>query len=210
MPFTTTAENEMLDCLAGNGAVAPNNIVGFASLHTAYSITGANELTGGSPAYARQTVTWAAASSGSKASSAIGGAFNVPAATTVAFVGLWSASTSGTFAGMGPNSDGASPFSYTATLASPSVFTAPGSAYSNGQTVVLLPGAGATVPTGFTVGTIYFVVSASGSTFQLAATLGGSGINASAAGAGIVQALTLEAFGAQGTFTLSTETLSLT
>ena len=206
MPFSTTANNQMLDALAGG---TPSSIIAFASLHTAYSTSGANELTGGSPAYARQTITFSAASSSAKASSAVGGAFNVPAATTVAFVGLWSASTSGTFAGMGPNSDGASPFAYTATLASPSVFTAPGSGYTNGQTVVLLPAAGATAPTGFTVGTVYFVVSASGATFQLAATLGGSGINASAAGSGIVQALTLESFGAQGTFTLSSETLSL-
>lgn len=206
MPFTATANNQMLDALNGG---SPSSIIGFASLHTAYSATGTNELTGGSPAYARQAVTWSAASGSSKASASVAGAFNVPAAQTVAFVGLWSLVSSGTFAGMGPNSDGASPFAYTATLASPSVFTAPGSGYTNGQTVVLLPAAGATVPTGFTIGTVYFVVSASGSTFQLAATLGGSGINASAAGSGIVQALTLEAFGAQGTFTLSSETLSL-
>lgn len=37
------------------------------SLHTAYSATGTNEVTGGS--YAKQTITWGAASGRSKASS---------------------------------------------------------------------------------------------------------------------------------------------
>jgi hypothetical protein len=75
--------------------------------------------------------------------------------------------------------------------------------------VVLLPGAGATIPTGFTVGTIYYIVSASGVTFELSATSGGSAINSTGAGAGIVQLVTTEAFGSQGTYTLSSETLNL-
>ena len=205
MPFTTTAQDQALDALNGG---TPSSIIAYASLHTAYSATGANELTGGSPAYAREAVTWSAASAGSKASSSVAAAFNVPASTSVAFVGLWSAATAGTFAGMGPN-DAGTTYAFTATLASPGVFTAPGSSYTNGQTVVVFPGAGATLPTGVTAGTVYYIVSASGATFELSATSGGSGINLSAAGAGIVQAVTLEAFGAQGTFTLSSETLSL-
>lgn len=206
MPFTTTADNQMLDALNGG---TPTSIIAFASLHSAYSATGTNELTGGSPAYARVAVTWAAASGGSKASSSLASAFNVPATNTVAFVGLWSASTAGTFAGMGANG-GATQFAYTSTLASPAVFTAPGSAYSNGQTVVLFPAAGATIGGGFTVGTIYFVVSASGATFQLAATSGGTAINGSVnAGSGLVQAITTETFGAQGTFTVTSDTLTV-
>lgn len=208
MPFSALAEAQALDALNGG---SPSSIIGYASLHSAYSASGANELTGGSPAYARQAVTWAAASGGppaTKASSAVAGAFNVPASSTVAFVGLFSAVTSGTFAGMGPN-DAGTPYAFTATLASPGVFTAPGSSYSNGNTVVVFPGVGATLPTGVTAGTVYYIVSASGATFELSATSGGSGINLSAAGAGLVVGITLETFGAQGTFTLSSETLSL-
>jgi len=205
MPFTTTALDQMLDALAGG---TPSSIIAYASLHSAYSSSGANELTGGSPAYARQSVTWSAASAGSKADASVAGAFNVPAGDTVAFVGLWSASTSGTFAGMGPN-DAGTQYAFTATSASPGVFTAPGSSYSNGNTVVLFPGAGGTLPTGVTAGTIYYVVSASGATFELSATSGGSAINTSSTGSGIVQSLTLETFGAQGTYTLSSETLTL-
>lgn len=210
MPFSTVAIDQALDALNGG---SPSSIIGFAALFSAYSATGtANELTGGSPAYARQAVTWSAASGGSKTDASVAGAFNVPAGSTVAFVGLFpglSATTN--FAGMGPN-DAGTQYAFTATLASPCVFTAPGSSYSNGNTVVLFPGAGGTLPTGspgFVAGTVYYVVSASGATFELSATSGGSAINSSAVGSGIVQALTLETFGAQGTFTLSSETLSL-
>jgi len=58
------------------------------SLHTGDpGETGANEVSGGSPAYARKAATWAAASGGSKAlSSAL--TFDVPAGTTVTHVGL--------------------------------------------------------------------------------------------------------------------------
>ena len=205
MPLTTAAINQSLDALAGG---SPASIIGWASLHSAYSATGANELAGGSPAYAREAVTWSAASGGSKVSASVAAPFNVPAAATVAYVGLWSLASAGTFTGMGPN-DAGTQYGFTATLASPGVFTAPGSGYGNGQTVVLFPGAGGALPSGVTAGTIYYVVSAAGATFELAATLGGGGINLSAAGSGIVQAVTLEVFGAQGTFTLNTETLAL-
>lgn len=72
---------------------------------------------------------------------------------------------------------------FTATNASPCVFTVPGSAYANGVPVVL---SGASVPTGFTAGTVYYVVASSGSTFELSATSGGSAINSSSTGSGTV------------------------
>jgi hypothetical protein len=201
MPFTTTAIDQMLDALNGG---SPSSVIAYASLHSAYSASGANELTGGS--YARQTVTWSGASSGSKASSSVGGNFSVAASSTVAFVGLWSLITSGTFAGMGPN-DAGTLYAFTSTSASPAVYTAPGSSYSNGNTVVLFDGAGATISSDFTVGAIYYIVSVSGATFSLATTSGGSAINSTHAGAGLVQSITPEVYGAAGTFTLSSETL---
>ncbi len=203
MPFSSTADAQMLDALAGG---SPTTIIAYASLHTAYSATGTSEVTGGSPAYARKAISWNAASGGSKGSSTAP-VFDVPAATTIGFVGLWSAATSGTFAGMGPNG-GATQYAFTAVV-SGNTFTAPGSAYTNGNTVVVFAGAGATLPGGFTAGTVYYVVSVSGTSFSLAATSGGSAITVSAAGAGIVQAITLESYGAQGTFTLSSDTLTL-
>jgi hypothetical protein len=205
MPFATTAQDQMLDSLNGG---TPSSIIAYASLHSAYSASGSNELTGGSPSYARQAVTWSAASAGSKVSASVAASFNVPASSTVAFVGLWSLVSGGTFAGMGPNG-GATQYAFTAAT-SGNLFTAPGSSYSNGNTVVLFDGAGATIPSNFTVGTIYYVISASGSTFELSATSGGSAITVNVAGAGLVQAITAEVFNGQGLFTLNSETLNLT
>lgn len=67
----------------------------FVSLHTADPGTsGASEVTGGT--YARVAVAWGAASGGAVANS---GALtiNLPASTTAAYFGLWSASTAGTY-----------------------------------------------------------------------------------------------------------------
>jgi hypothetical protein len=74
-------------------------------------------------------------------------------------------------------------FAFTATSASPAVFTASGSSYTAGTGVVL---SGSSLPGGFTAGTQYFVVSPSGTSFELAATPGGTAINSSSAGSGTV------------------------
>jgi hypothetical protein len=77
--------------------------------------------------------------------------------------------------------------SYSATSASPCVFTntaTPSMAPPNDSTVQLATG---TAPTGFSNGTTYFVVSSSyptGTTFSLAATKGGTPINSSSTGSG--------------------------
>jgi len=91
MPYSAAAKNAMLDQL-GTLAV-------YASLHaTAPGSTGTGEITGGSPAYARKSLTWNAASGGSKTLSNTP-TFDVPASTTVAYVGLWSAVSGGTYYG---------------------------------------------------------------------------------------------------------------
>lgn len=83
---------------AADGATA---LLAYASLHSSNpGGTGTAELTGGSPAYARQAVTWDPATG---AVAAISGTetFNVAAGSTVAYVGLWSAVTGGTWRGSG-------------------------------------------------------------------------------------------------------------
>jgi hypothetical protein len=96
----------------------------------------------------------------------------------------------------------AAPQTFTATNASPCVFTVPGSAPANG-TVQALAGS---VPTGFTAGTVYYVVSSSGSTFELSATSGGSAINSTSTGSGTVTPAVLRYLRATsaGTFTVAT------
>jgi hypothetical protein len=81
------------ESLAGSYAALATH----ASLHTADpGTTGANEVTGGSPAYARVAITWTAgASDGVYTTNTL--TFNLPASTAVTHVGLWSAITGGSF-----------------------------------------------------------------------------------------------------------------
>jgi hypothetical protein len=82
--------NLMLSGLSGSAV--------FVSLHTADSSTGASEVTGGSPAYARKAITWTAPSASAMSNSAQI-VFDVPTGTTIRFLGYWSAATGGTFYG---------------------------------------------------------------------------------------------------------------
>jgi hypothetical protein len=81
------------------------------------------------------------------------------------------------------NITGQAGYSFTATHASPCVFTASGSYYANGTYVTL---SGGSLPGGFTAQG-YYVVSASGGTFELSATSGGSAVNSTGTGSGTVQ-----------------------
>lgn len=91
MGLNSTALNLMLDALAA--------VITHVSLHTDTVGSGSgNEVTGGSPAYARQTAAWGAAAAGNidLTGSEV---FDVPAGTTVRRLGFFSALTSGTFYG---------------------------------------------------------------------------------------------------------------
>lgn len=199
MPLVAYSQDYMLNQWGTNHGT-------YASLHTAYSASGANELSGGS--YARIAVTWSSASSGTLNMSGTPYTFNVPSSTTVAFVGYWDASSSGNFSGMTPLG-GASAYAFTAP-SSTSTFLAPGSSYSANQTVVVFANGGATLPGGLTAGTIYYVISPSGDTFQLSTTSGGSAVSISADGAGVITAISTEAFVSSGTYALNSASWSLT
>ena len=96
MPYSTAGKNLMLDALRGTN---PTVAIAFASLHTSSpGDDGANEVTGGSPAYVRKAITMAAPSAGAIAASTQP-VFDVPASTTVTHVGFWSAVSGGTFLG---------------------------------------------------------------------------------------------------------------
>lgn len=71
----------------------------FLSLHSGDpGTTGANEITGGTPAYARKAATWGTASSGSRSLSAAV-QFDVAAGTQVSHFGVWTTATGGAFQG---------------------------------------------------------------------------------------------------------------
>lgn len=88
MPYTTEGKNAMLNHLA--------SIATHMGLHTALPSTATpNEVSGGSPAYARKANTFNAASGGSLDNSNAP-VFDVPGGTTVTHVGFWTALTGGT------------------------------------------------------------------------------------------------------------------
>lgn len=89
--FSATGENDALASLAVSGN-------SYISLHSASpSTTGANEISGGS--YAREQTTWGSNSGGSNTGSQV--TFTLPASTTIAYFGIWTAATSGTYIGGG-------------------------------------------------------------------------------------------------------------
>lgn len=91
MAFSDAARNAARDGIT--------DLAVYASLHTADpGATGANELSGGSPAYARQPVTLTPTGAGT-ANIATTATFDIPAGTTPSYAGLWSAATGGTFYG---------------------------------------------------------------------------------------------------------------
>lgn len=205
MRLSTDAKNTMLEALDESATAGAK----YGSLHSAYSATGTNELTGGSPAYARMPLTWAAAASGEKL---VTGAvvFNVAAGSTVRFIGMWDALTGGTFLGMTPN-DGAIPQAFVVPDATNDTLECVAHGFANGDAVVVWGVPGDPLPTGLTEGGVYYVISAGFTvdTVQLSATAGGSAIDLTTIGAGTLQKLVPEIFGGQGTHTITAMKLTL-
>lgn len=200
MPLVTAGYNALL-----SGGLS--NVIAYASLHSGDpSTTGANELTGGSPAYARKAVSWAAAGSGQQSTNATI-TWDIPASTTVYHVGFWSAVTAGTFYGYYPVGGYAAQTAVV--LASSDTFTSYAHGYSNTQQVLVYDVQAGGVPTGLTEGTIYFIIASATDTFQLSATSGGSAINVTADGEVAVQRVLPEVFAGQGQYSITSGNLTL-
>lgn len=93
--FSNYMENKVLDILGGTTFTG---VTSYCSLHTADPDEDGSgtECTGGTGPYARQSITFAAASGGSKSSSATITFTGMPSCT-VSHIGIWDASTSGNF-----------------------------------------------------------------------------------------------------------------
>jgi len=89
--FTNAAKVVMLDALVSTYTTV------YVSAHTADpTLTGGAEVTGGS--YARQALSYNAASGNSKTTSATA-TIPIPAGNTVTYLGLWSLASGGVFLG---------------------------------------------------------------------------------------------------------------
>lgn len=190
MSLTVASKNTMLNALT----------IDSASLHTAFpGLTGANEVTGGTPAYARKTVSFAAAAGGSRALSAAV-TFDVPA-TTVRWFGFWS---SGTYVGYAAN--GGAQLLYVVDTSANNI-RSPAHGLPNGTKIVFFNG---TVPTPLVEGTVYFVINAATDTFQVSATSGGSAIVLTGQPSNSALATIIEdVYAAQGSHTLSADSYGL-
>lgn len=181
-------ELELLDHVLGGGDYSRPATV-YLALFTAAPTDsgGGTEVAAGD--YARKAITnnntnWPAASSGSKSLGVLQefAAAEADWGTIVAF-GIFDASTSGNLLYWGWLGNDAGHV-FTATVAD--VLTSPSHGFSNDDQVRVMAVPGATLPTGLSAGTTYFVISVSGDTFSLSATQGGSAVNITASGAGLV------------------------
>lgn len=168
-------KNLILIAVATASATNPD----FASLHTAYSTSGASEVTSTSPAYARKAITWSSPLAGSTALNGTLPAFDVATGQTAMWVGFWDAVTAGTFLGMQALGGQAykDAMCEAADITSNFVFC-DSHGYVLDNRVVFWPIAGIALPGGIAQGTVYWVVgSPTTDSFQVSATQGGSAID---------------------------------
>lgn len=202
MPFNDAAKNVALDALDESATQITH--IGIHTLADPGTSTnaGAGEATGGSPAYARQAVTWGAAASGLKSNS---GAltFDVPAGTYAYFT-FFNASTgnTGNYRGYAPFGGATKGFA-TVDSAGVTANAIQSSAHglANTDRVMVFNVFAESLPTGLTEGTIYFVVGATTDTFQVSLTSGGAAVDITAIGELFFQKTIPEVFGAQGQIT---------
>ncbi len=192
MTFPTTTSNAMVDGVTINKA----------SLHTGFpGTTGANLVTGGSPAYADKAITMNAGAGGTRLLNA-GVTFDVPACT-VKWIGYWNDAV---FRFCAPNG-GATPKNFMAVPTTDLIY-ATGHGYSDTQKITFYDG---TPPAPLVEGTTYFVRDATTDTFKVAASSGGSAIDLSAASSFgcVVCAIQEDVYAGQDTHALTSTTFTI-
>ncbi len=218
MPFNVTSQNAMLDALDESATQITH--VGINTLTTAppsdttpgvTATAASTEATGGSPAYARQSVVWGAAASGVKTNTSTL-TFDVPTGT-YGFFTFWNASTGNA----GTNYRGYAPFGAavkgfgavdSAGVTSNTV-TSAAHGLVNTDRVILYNVFAESLPGGMTEGAAYFVVGVTTDTFQIALTSGGSAVDITSIGELYFQKVIPEVFGSQGQITVAASALTL-
>lgn len=213
MPLNVTAQNVVLDALDESATqITHVGVFTLADPGTGTNFSG-TEAAGGSPAYARQAVTWSAAASGQKTNSG-SLTFDVPAGT-YGFFGLFNASTGNTnnYRGYIPfgGATAVKGFATADTTLTNDQFLAPGHGMADNDRVMLFNVFGGTIPVGITEGTIYYVVSSATNTFKVSTTSGGAAVDITGLGNGQVfyQRVVPEVFASQGQITVAASALVL-
>lgn len=181
--------------------------VDLISLHDGYPGTDglSNELSGGSPAYARAAATVNAASGRSRALDA-DVELDVPAGAGVLFIGFWENDVTDVFHGWAPNGAADNDVLAGYAEATGNTIHLDGHGFSDTERVIVLPTPGGSLPTGLTLGTVYYVISADADSFQVSLTEGGGAVSISADGGLLMQKLVPEVYALQGTHTVQAGT----
>jgi hypothetical protein len=185
MTVSNVAENTLLDDVfnAGSGIALATDP--YVSLHTGDpGETGANEVTGGS--YARQQVAFGAAASGTLSNSAQVDFASMPATTVFAW-GVWDAVSAGNCLWTGWLSTVAKLGVATAADLTGNTIQSPSHGFVNDDRVVFEQVEDVTVPTGVTLGTVYYVLATTSDTFTFSTTLDGSAVDVTAVGAALAR-----------------------
>lgn len=211
MPFNTTAKHVMLDALDESSTQITHVAVWtLTDPGTSTNATG-TEATGGSPAYARQAVTWGAAAAEVKQNT---GAltFDLPAGT-YGFLCFFNASSGNTnnYRGYAPINGTVRGFGTVDTTLTNDQILSPGHGLANTDRVMLFNVLGTTLPTGVSEGTVYFVVNAATDTFKVSTTSGGAAVDLTGVGGGELyfEKVIPETFASQGQLTVAISALTL-
>lgn len=197
MGFNDTARNEMV--------TYESTQIDRVSLHTGNpGDTGANEVVGGTPPYARQIPTWGTAANGQINIASIG-SHAIPAGTTLMFLGYWKDGATPVFKGFAPLGAFIGPFAMADAVAD--ALHLPGHGLVLNNTIVLQTVVGKSLPAPLVESTVYYVRDVTTDTFKLALSAGGAAINLTGVGSGIVLSLVAETYPLQGTYTVSTGTV---
>ena len=214
MPLNDLGKNKALDGLdeSVSGAITHIGVGNLTDPGTGANYAG-TEATGGSPAYARQPVTWGSAASGQKANS---GAltFDVPAGTYGFLLFFNHVSTnSNNFLGYAPiNGTVKGFFSVDTTLTNDAFFSV-AHGLADGDRVQLFNVFSESLPTGtgLTEGAVLYVVNSTTNSFKVSTTSGGAAIDITATGGGegFFQKVIPETFASQGQITVAIGALVL-
>jgi hypothetical protein len=150
--FTVNGTNQLLDATD----------ISHVSSHTAYpGESGANEQSGGTPAYARAAVAFGAASGRTLTQSGTAD-LDIPAAADHAWFAFWDAATSGNCRAIVPA--GGQAMEYSVDLSTDVFTTQAAHGIDEDDPIVFYMGA----PGGLTAGVIYYAVNVTTLTFQVA------------------------------------------
>lgn len=205
-------KNAFLNSAVSGGLVTSGTHL---ALFTAFPPTiGSNEVTGGSPAYARKVITHTASAAAGAISPATGlpATFDIPAGTTVRAIAVCNALTAGTLIVWSPAGAAARvAISVDAAGVTNNDIFSEAHGLVAGNSVLFWDTYNQGLPAGIVEDTEYFVIATgiTADSFRISTTLGGSALDITDEGVGDAQKFVPEVFAGQGTYQVSAYTTSL-